>query len=285
MTRRFIKPGLAALALAAGLASPGSTTAQEREVRRLEIFGAPGTHLGVRLADVTSGDLARLKLSEERGAVVTDVEPGTPAERAGLKEGDVILRYQDQDVSSVAQLVRLVRETPAGRRVALEISRDGQPQKLAATLAESNGPRWVDHLLDGSLGDVPLPRVAPLPDGHRGLALRDMLFERGARKLGIEYQEISGQLARYFKLDGPGLLVTQVDPEGPADKAGLKAGDVLLKVDGQPVEDADALRRAVAGLDPGTEATLSVQREGTTRELKLKAGGRRPDAKRSGDET
>jgi S1-C subfamily serine protease len=273
-----------------GLTTSGSATAQGRESRRVQIVGASGSHLGVNLTDVTAADLARLKLGEERGAVVKDVDEGSPAAKAGLKPGDVILRYQGQDVSSVAQLVRLVRETPPGRKVTIEVSRDGQSQKLAATLEE--GHQGLVRQLLATDDDLPLPQVAPLPQGllgphgaHRGLLLRDMLFDRGARKLGIEYQEVSGQLARYFKLDDRGVLVTEVEPDGPADKAGLKAGDVLLKVDARDVADGEELREALGRLEPGTETTLAVKRDGTGLELKIKLGGRRPDAKRSGDET
>jgi serine protease Do len=92
----------------------------------------------------------------------------------------------------------------------------------------------------------------------------------GPRKLGIEYQEIEGQLARYFKLgDGRGVLVTSVDEDGPAGKAGLKAGDVVLKLDGKTVKDAEDLREAVRQAEEGKEVGLSVQRDGRPLDLKV----------------
>ena len=99
---------------------------------------------------------------------------------------------------------------------------------------------------------------------------------RGPRKLGIEYQEISGQLAKYFKVpEDSGVLVTNVEDDGPAAKAGLKAGDVILKFDGRSIKDTDDLQRAVAKAEPGEEVTVTVQREGRPLELKVTLAGER----------
>ena len=114
----------------------------EREVmtgedgpRHLELIGAGrgGGRLGVSLVDVKKEDLAGLKLQDERGAVVKKVEDNSAAGKAGLKEGDVIVRYQGEAVWSAAALARMVRETPPGRTVGLEVIRAGAAQKLSAT--------------------------------------------------------------------------------------------------------------------------------------------------------
>jgi serine protease Do len=91
----------------------------------------------------------------------------------------------------------------------------------------------------------------------------------GPRKLGLEYIEMGEQLAAAFKLAGKGgVLVTSVDADGPAAKAGVKAGDVILKFDAKAIADADDLRDAVAAAEGGKEVALSVQREGRSLELK-----------------
>jgi serine protease Do len=272
--------GISAL-LAGGFAL--APKASGAEGRRVEIVRMGGAHLGVQLADVGKTDVARLKLSEERGALVKSVDSDTPAEKAGLKEGDVILRYQGEAVQGAVQLARLVRETPAGRTVSLEVSRGGAVQKLSATLDEGK---------DGGfrLGDleVPMPHLPPMPpmppdafrweDGNGGKG-RVMLFPRhghGPRRLGIEYQEVSGQLARFFRLpDDRGLLVTSVDEDGPAGRAGLKAGDVILKFGGKDVRDAEDLRHEVMHA-AGQDVTITVQRDGKPLDLKLKLGPLEP---------
>lgn len=104
----------------------------------------------------------------------------------------------------------------------------------------------------------------------------DFLLDHGPRKLGIRYQEISGQLAKYFRLaEDEGVLVADVDESGPAAKAGLKAGDVILKFGLAPVKDGDALRRGVADAEPGSEVVLSIWRDGKPLELKVTLAGER----------
>jgi serine protease Do len=243
----------------------------EKHVSVVRVRG--GGRLGIVVADVGKDDLARLKLGEERGALVKEVRKDTPAERAGLKEGDVILRYHGDNVWTASQLIRLVRETPADRAVVLDVSRDGASQKVTVTLDSGRDESFFEGELPDF--DIPMPPIPPRPplldrEGLRGF----VLGERLPRRLGIEYQEVSGQLARYFKAEGEhAILVTSVEENGPAARGGVKAGDLILRIDGQAVRDADDLRRAVVRADAGEELTLTVQREGRALDLKVKLEG------------
>ena len=251
-----------------------------------------GTHLGVRLEDVDKDDLKRLKLAEEKGALVTNVEEGSPAEAAGLKAGDVIVRYHGESVLGASQLARLVRETPSGRTVPIEVLREGVAQKLSATLGGGDDSSFP---FVGDLGelDIPLPEIpavplAPMPPRPPSLphgfekwgkrALLDdtfMWFSNEPRKLGLEFQEVSGELAKYFKLaEDEGVLVTSVVADGPAEKAGVKAGDLILKLDGRSVHDGDDLQKAVRKAEAGREVALTVQRDGRVLDLKVTLEGR-----------
>jgi serine protease Do len=252
---------------------------------RMQGLRPGGAVLGVRIEDVGRQDVARLKLAEERGALVKSVEPDSAAQKAGLKDGDVILRYQGEAVQSAAQLARMVRETPPGRTVALEVSREGASRKLSATLEAGKGDR-----LD--LGEIEIPPVPPIPpdafrwyDHGKG---RGLLFGEGwpgPRKLGIEFQDISGQLARYFHLsEDRGVLVESVEEGGPAAKAGVKAGDVILKLGGTAIRDGEDLRRELGRMEPGQEVALAVLRDGKPLDLKVKLGGE-PHERKQGDET
>lgn len=282
--------GAAALAAAVLAAGPMGVKADEGPGRavekkgRFELMRGPGGgHLGVTLED-----------GEEPGAVVKDVRPDTPAAKAGLQAGDVIVRYQGDRVESAAALARMVRETPAGRRVELDVSRHGSVQRLSATLEKGHGMhRFAEGLAEGALEDfeIELPAMPPLPDlpavppvppaardFDRSDGFRRLLRETGgARKLGIQYQEVSGQLADYFKIgEERGILVAEVDADGPAAKAGLKAGDVILRFNGNAVTDSRTFREQVRKADAGSEATLTVSREGQRLDLKVTLGGSAP---------
>jgi len=299
---RWTWAGLGTAALVAALAmgtdgvraadeAPGKVKDNKRRVEVVRHMASAG-HLGVTLED-----------GAESGAVVKDVQPDTAAAKAGLQAGDVIVRYQGDRVESAAALARMVRETPAGRRVAMDVRRGGAVQKVEATLEQGSMPRWAeglrdldvqlpDHIAVPEIPELPempdmssLPAVPPIPpippmdrEGMHGEGFRRLLRESGgARKLGIEYQEISGQLARYFKLaDERGLLVASVEEDGPAAKAGLQAGDVILKFNGAAVSDARSLRDEVRKAEAGSEATLTVSREGRMLDLNVKLGGTVP---------
>ena len=278
-------------ALLAGLAlGPGDVRAQEKGQekkveKRVVVRHAGGSRLGVGLDD-TEGDL--------RGAKVRSVEEGSPAEKAGLKEGDVIVRFDGEAVRSASHLARLVGETPAGRSVVIDVSRGGATQKLTATLAEGmrrvrvftgdGSPEVREFAFEMPEFDVHVPEppkapaapaapIAPQVWSWKGDGFGDRAFPflvGGPRKLGIEYMEIGEQLAGYFKLAGKtGVLVSSVDADGPAGKAGMKAGDLILKFGAEAIADGDDLREAVAEAKGGTEVTVTVQRDGRPLDLKV----------------
>lgn len=281
----------ASAALAAGLVlGPGHLRAGEKDkdvekVEKRVIVRSPGgSWLGVSLADTDA---------DRRGAKVRSVEDGSPAEKAGIRGGDVIVRFDGETVRSASQLARLVRETPAGRTVAIEVTRDGGTQKLSATLAEGSERTRALTLdlpdLDIEVPPVPSPPHAPLPPGPhvfswRGDDGRDLVFRMfggGPRKLGIEYMEMGEQLAAYFKLgDRQGVLVTSVEADGPAGKAGMKAGDVVLKFDGKAIGDGSDLREAVSEAEGGAEVTITVQRDGRPMDLRVTLAKPEPRVRR-----
>lgn len=253
--------------------------------KRVEIVRRIGgrAYLGVTLED-TSG--------AERGARVKQVVKGSPAEKAGIKDGDVIARFDGENVRGASQLARLVSETPEGRAVAVEVRRGGATQKLEATLAAGRPAPLLEFGDD--LAFIPespdLPEAPRAPRAPRAPAMPRFDFRwhqddlpgmmlgggGGPRKLGIQYQAIEGQLAKYFKLSGDeGILVTSVEEGGPAGKAGLRAGDVILQLGGKAIEDSRDLRKALDAGEPGSEVAVQVLREGRPVDLKVTLGGQR----------
>jgi serine protease Do len=179
-----------------------------------------GSYLGVMMQEVDSERAKALKLREPGGVEITVVEPESPAEKAGLKVGDVVLKYNGQRVEGMQQFARQVRETPAGREVKIEISRGGAWQSVMVRVGQRKTPHpemaepqpMPDHL------DI---RIPDLPRGF--MMLRSSV-------LGVEAESIDGQLAQYFGVK-EGVLVRSVTKGTSADKAGIRAGDVILKID------------------------------------------------------
>ena len=206
------------------------------QVRELNPFGG-GTYLGVNLAEIDANRAKELKLKEDYGVEITRVEENSPAEKAGLKAGDVVLEYNGERVEGMEQFGRLVRETPAGREVKLTISHDGKTQKVTAVL-ESRRSRFA----------VNFPPLFQVPQFYMPDIPQIYTATRSAR-LGVEAEALGDQLAAYFGVK-QGVLVRAVLDNTPAQKAGIKAGDVITKVDGvtvtAPGELSNTVREASA---------------------------------------
>jgi serine protease Do len=177
-----------------------------------------GTHLGVNLLDVSADRANAIKLGEPRGVEVKNVQQGSPAEAAGLRAGDVLLTYNDEDILSAPQLGRLVGETPPGRKVKIQYWREGKVKNtvVAPALAEPKMPDASSPILDA--------RALNVPDFPRMLMLWDNLA------LGIECEPIDSQIAQFFGVQS-GILIRQVAHGMIGDRAGLRAGDVITSVD------------------------------------------------------
>jgi S1-C subfamily serine protease len=276
---------LAAGAALAGSPEPSPSKHKEKSFQFFNMETDSG-YLGIVIKD--------LEGSSVRGARVEEVRDDSPAAKAGLKEGDVVVRFDGETVRSAEQLRRLVRETPPGRDVAVAVTRNGAEQKLTATLEKAHNQEFAERW--PFAGAPPAPPGAPMPpdapdfrfapedmgpgvrEFHRELRMGPQhVALPGPRKLGVQYQEISGQLAKYFHVEGDeGILVVSVDENGPAAKAGVKAGDVIMKIDGKAVSDSEDVRREVSALESGKETSLTVQREGRPLDLKLTVGGKKP---------
>ena len=197
-----------------------------------------GAWLGVTIGDVNAEKAKELKLAGEYGAFVKEVHENSPAAKAGLQKDDVIVEFAGEKVRSAAQVRRLVRETPADRTVTLVVNRAGQTKTLSAKLE----PR-SDRVFE-----MPAPAIAATPMPHIRVPEFNFAWaDRGAR-LGISADELTSQLAQYFGVkQGKGILVREVVVGSAAEKAGLKAGDVIVAADGKEVASVGALRRALTG--------------------------------------
>ena len=184
---------------------------------------APGSFLGVAVAEVDSERAKVLRLKEVYGVEITRLEEDSPASKSGLKVSDVVLEYNGQRVEGTEQFVRLVKETPAGRQAKLLVSRDGNLQTLTATIG-SGRPKMLRVPDDEIRFSLPRMEVPEMPD-----VPRVFMWWRTAL-LGIDAESIDGQLAQYFGVKD-GVLVRSVAKNSAAEKAAIKAGDVIVKVE------------------------------------------------------
>jgi membrane-associated protease RseP (regulator of RpoE activity) len=203
-----------------------------------------GSYLGVDTRDIAPDRLSDLRLKEERGVEITMVDQDAPAGKAGLKERDVILTLNGENVQSVEQLRRMIREIPPGRTVTLGISRDGQPMTIKVTLADrkdsfSNSfSRNAAELADKArqLKDFTLDLDIP----------SSMVVVHSSARSGLAVENLTPQLSEFFGAkNGNGVLVRSVEKGSRAEKAGFRAGDVIIKVNGETIHDTGDFTHAL----------------------------------------
>lgn len=268
---------LAGTLVLAGMTAPGMVLAQGGEplVRAFDLLGR-GTQIGVTL----EADDAK-----KTGAVIETVTPDSPADRAGLKAGDAIVEFDGERVRSAMHLTRLVQETPAGRSVAVVVMRGSQKVSLNVTperraFDEDFGFRYLETPRAPGAAPPPPPR-APRPPAlmspARPFELPGVLrFSRGGR-LGVTIESIDDQLAEYFGVK-EGVLVKSVRDGSAAQKAGIKAGDVITAINGSKVYESSDVNRALERLETGGEFTVEIVRDKKTQSLKGKIG--QPESRR-----
>lgn len=224
-------------------------------------FVEGGGFLGVYTEEITKENMAQYGLHDARGVGITEVVKDSPAERAGLKKGDVITRFDDEAVTSIRKLNRLVSEVAADHKVNLTVSRGGVDENLAVTIGKRQG--YADTLSKMTIPRGSFPRLEDLPEGASVLSLGN------SRRIGVGTTQLTKQLADYFGVaDGKGVLVTSVSENSPAAKAGIKAGDVITAVDGEKVEGPGDLSRAINKQKDG-EVTLTIVRDKSQRTIKV----------------
>ena len=238
--------------------------------------GGTNSYLGVDITDVTTERLSALKLKEEKGVEVTMVDQDAPAGKAGIKEHDVILTMNGTSIESGAQLRRMIHETPAGRVVALGLSRDGQPMTIKVQLADRHkefsmtSPKMKEFHFE-------MPDVRVMPDVD--IPSINMVVVTSSARSGLMMENITTQLGEYFGVkNGNGVLVRSVEKGSRAEKAGFRAGDVIVKVNDQPVHDTSDFSHAVKSRT-GNSVNVGVIRDKKEQNLNLSL----PERKESGD--
>jgi predicted metalloprotease with PDZ domain len=268
--------------------TPPIAAAQGRGI--VELFEEPSAlllhsnsqgYLGVDVADVDQEKAQALKLKEVRGAIITLIDHDAPAGQIGLKVNDVVIQLNGQNVEGAEQLRRMLREIPAGRKVSLEIIRDGNVQTLAVQLADRRAMEHEVWTRIGAGGDVftssPGPGQgmgilsnegdAPQPGGFH------MPFFGSSLNVGALVEPLTSQMAEYLGVPS-GLMVKQVARKSEADTAGLKAFDVILKVGTDTITTLADWDRSLRA-NQGKPVQVTVLRERKQQTLTLQVDSKR----------
>jgi len=260
--------------------SPESKQPVEKKIQRM-IFDLPteASYLGVQTKEISKENMAQYNLREVRGVAIEKVSENSPAAQAGLQTGDVILKFNGEEATSVRKLTRLIGEVAPDHQARMTILRGGTEREITVTLGKRALPNFQENNFRfenmPALPDVSELRRIPMPQGGQTLPFgdfdKDVFVYRGGanRQIGISVTPLSEQLGEYFGITGgKGLLVSDVRENSPAAKAGLKAGDVIVEIEGKQINDTFELLHGVNEKKEG-DVTLTVVRNKNRQTFRL----------------
>ena len=299
MKAKYFAGLLPAIILAAGLAlaqQPAPPPAppeppDEPADQNFSFFIDGGGFLGVYAENINRENMGRYNVNQVRGVGITQVVKDSPAEKAGLRKGDVILRLDGENVSSVRKLNRLVSELAPDQSVRINVSRGGAEQEITATIGKRANPtfsadfpnsrffKWDGPDMKGWKFDGPDMKgwrfEGPMINRDNFPHFDGDVLVLGGRRIGVSSIELTKQLADYMGVaGGKGVLVTSVTENGPAANAGLRAGDVITAVDGEAVDSPGDISRIINRKKEGA-STLTIIRNKSQQTLTVTPNDRK----------
>ncbi len=248
---------------------------KEKKVRIQKIEHKAG--LGVMVSNIDDGDTD----SKTEGAEIVEVFEGSEAERIGLKKGDVIVEVDGKSIKKPSDLVDIFDDVDEGTEVNIVVKRENDKKSFTAKLKPFNGNVYAYNLSDED-GDI-LVDVYKTPGSDKSFSVvrsTGINVTSGGKGgyLGVQVKDLSDQLKQYFEVEN-GVLIEEVMKDSPAEKAGLKAGDVIVEISDRKIEDYYDLIRTVNYYDPEEEVMISYVRKGDTTESKVVLG-KKPEYQR-----
>lgn len=212
--------------------------------------------LGVYIDNVEWDMVEALDLESDEGVLISEVVDESPAKKAGLETGDVVISFDKKKVEDVSQFMKLVEKTEPGQRVEIKVIRDGEKKVIFVKIGKR--PKEGLHY-----------SIIEKKEGIKPWFYSMRISFMG--KVGLKMQDLTEQLGEYFGVkDGEGALITDVDEDGPAQKSGLKAGDVIVGVDGEKIEDTDDVWDIFSEKEEGDRVKIEVLRRHKKRVFTLK---------------
>ena len=276
----MIRKSLALLVLgaAAGAASyaqqPKAPEAPKAPRTFAFTFDNDGGYLGVQTQDVNKENFGKYGLRDVRGVAVEKVAENSPAASAGIQTGDVIVKFNGEEITSVRKLARLVGEVAPDHEAKVTVLRGGNERDITVTLGKRPAPEFSNGAFGLNLpeGKVEIPDMSEMPNmlppsGNfpREFNLpqaqgRSFTFARGGRQIGVGVAGLTDQLAKHFGVEG-GVMISEVRENSPAARAGLKAADIVVEADGKPIKSELDLIRAINSKKEG-DVQLTIVRNG-----------------------
>ncbi|GAB4326224.1 MAG: hypothetical protein Kow0074_20550 [Candidatus Zixiibacteriota bacterium] len=223
--------------------------------------------LGVVIQNIDKDLQESEGLPSDEGVIITRVIDDSPAEKAGLQRGDVILKFDDRDARSVRRLTRMIEWARPGEKVNLVILRDGKEMPVVVEIGEREDDDeffgW--HGGDFDVDVPPMPDIPRIPRSPRAYTFS--LGQLSGSHIGVSLYELSDQLAEQFGAKDGGALINEVFEDSPAEKAGLKAGDIIVEVDHKKVDDIDDIRKIISDKEDGEKVAIRVLRPMSNEEL------------------
>jgi membrane-associated protease RseP (regulator of RpoE activity) len=225
-------------------------------------------YLGIYMDDLTTRMKEKASYPHAKGVLITSVYPGGPAEKAGIEGGDICYSFDGVKVEDPAQIAKLVKERKAGDKVAVVIFRKGKEKKLFVTLERREPEPSVKDAL-GAYTIVDMDEM--LKDAYRS-AGRVYVKSMMKGHLGMVLLDLNDDIAPYFNVkSSAGALVYTVEKGSPAEKAGIKGGDVIASVNGGAVETVECVTSELADIEKGDKVTLEILRKGVKKSYVLEA--------------
>ncbi len=230
------------------------------------------SYMGVQAQEITKENFSKYGLLTVRGVGVEKVVENSPAALAGLQTNDVIVRFEGEEVTSVLKLTRLISEVAPDHTAKVTVLRGGTEREINVTLGKSELPqfqngnfRFEDLPTLPGIPDfprTPLPQMREFPPTADGNESNVFIWRGGAnRQIGVSTAPLTKQLGDYFGIaEGKGLLINNVRENSPAAKAGLKAGDVIVEIEGKEVKGMTDLIRVLNEKKEG-DVSLTIIRD------------------------
>jgi serine protease Do len=255
MQRRVLAGLIGVVVATGGIGTVATAQVRERPAA-VAAARASGATIGAAVRDLTAEEIAQARLRQPGGVRIESVRDGSPAARAGLRSGDLVVEFDGARVRSAREFARLVDETPPGRSVEAVVLRGGS--RRTVELTPEPGAGVIAQVLPELRREIErgvrtLPRTLELE-------FPEAVVVTAPGRMGATLLPVDGQLAEYFGVE-TGALVSSVRDGSPAAEAGLRAGDVIVRVDGRTVTAPGEVTRAMRAIDEGASATIEVMRE------------------------